>query len=266
MDKVERVMANVYQFNEAEILGFFLVLLRVSAFLVSWPVLGSESVPAPTKILFSLVVSIILFPSLGSVKVDLNTHSFVIVWLGLREVMIGVLLGFLSRLLFFILSIGGEVISVSMGLSSAQLFNPAMGDRASPLDQFLVGLGILFFLAINGHHLFLEALRESFFLVPVAGHDLSFAYFQEVGSLLQELTIIGLKLASPVLISILFMNIAMAIVGRAVPQINVLVSSLPVNILVGFLILFISLPLIIWQMPNLIEETATQLFQMMKAF
>lgn len=259
-------MANIYQFNESEFLAFFLVLMRISAFLVSWPVLGSEVVPASAKILFSLVVSIVIFPTVNWSNLDVNLGSFQTILMAGSEVFAGLCLGFLSRAFFFVLSMAGEIISVSMGLSSAQLFNPAMSDRASSLDQFFVGLGILFFLAINGHHLLLDALNQSFNVIALGAPHLSFNYFESLGHVLQELTVIGLKLSSPILVAIMFMNMAMAVVGRAVPQINVLVSSLPINILMGFLVIFISLPLIIWQMPELLHSTTERLFQLVKTF
>ncbi|MCB0386422.1 MAG: flagellar biosynthetic protein FliR, partial [Bdellovibrionales bacterium] len=173
---------------------------------------------------------------------------------------------FLARAFFYVLSVAGQVISVSMGLSSIQLFNPAVGDRSSAFDQFLVGLGTLFFLAINGHHIFLGGLRDSFHLVPLSGDLISTAYFGQMGAIVHEITMIGVRLAGPILIAVLFMNIAMAVIGRAVPQINVLITSLPVNIMVGFLVMFVSLPLIIWQMHDLVDLTAERVFQMMKNF
>lgn len=263
-------MAQVYQFNTTEMMVFFLVLLRVSAFFVTWPILGAESIPALTKVLFALAVSLILFPHLSwpqQWKTNLfEFDSFQLVWLSLREVFIGVCLGFLSRLFFFVLSVAGDMISMSMGLGNAQLFNPAMNERSSALDQFLSALGVLFFLNINGHYLFIEALRDSFSIVPVAPQGLFFIYFRNVGSLLQEVIVVGLKLSSPVLLSVLFMNFTMAVIGRAVPQINVMVSSLPVNVLLGFLVLFISLPLILWQLPELLESSTVSLFQILRSF
>ncbi|MBK7844813.1 MAG: flagellar biosynthetic protein FliR [Bdellovibrionales bacterium] len=259
-------MSSIYQFNEMEILAFFLVIMRVSAYIISSPVIGSETVSAPMKILFSLSISLVLFPTLDWSKIIVDLGSYQIVWMALKELFVGLCIGFLSRAFVFILSIAGEVVSVSMGLSSTQLFNPTVSDRVSSLDQLFLSLGFLFFLSFNGHHLFIGALRDSYDLVPMSQESLSFVYFKEVGQILHEITIIGIKLASPVMISVLFLNVAMAVVGRAVPQINVLVSSLPINILAGFLILFVSLPMVMWQMPELLRGTAERLFQMVKAF
>jgi len=259
-------VANLYQFNELEILAFFLVLLRISGFIITWPVFGVETVPIPVKILLGLIIAIVLFPSVGWHRLESGLQSQQIFWFSIREVFIGLSIGFLARAFFYIFAVAGQVISVSMGLSSIQLFNPSIGDRSSAFDQFLVGLGALFFLAIDGHHVFLNGLRDSFNLVPLSGDLISSAFFGKMGFIVHEITEIGVKISAPVLIAILFMNLAMAVIGRAVPQINVLITSLPVNIMVGFLIVFISLPLIIWQMHDLLDLTAERVFYMIKSF
>ena len=259
-------MASLYQFNEMEMLAFFLVLLRVSGFLVSWPVFGVESVPPQVKILLGLLIAFILFPAVGWQQLQGDLGSQQLFWYAIREVFIGLAIGFLARAFFYVFAVAGQIISVSMGLSSIQLFNPTVGDRSSAFDQLLVGLGSLFFLAINGHHIFLGGLRDSFVLVPLSGDLISTAFFGQMGVIVQEITAIGVKVSAPVLIAILFMNVAMAVIGRAVPQINVLITSLPVNIMVGFLVIFVSLPLIIWQMHDLLDLTAERVFQMMKSF
>ncbi len=240
----------------------------MTAFVVSWPVFGVELVPGPVKVLLGIVLSILIFPTLS-----LHNNQFVggldslhILFLALKEGFIGVSLGYLGRLFFYTLSVAGEIITVSMGLSSAQLFNPSVGGNSSSTNQFLVGLASLFFLAIQGHHLFLTALNQSFSLVPVYQQFISLKGFGDFGVVVQQVTEMGFKMSAPVLVSILLMNLVMALIGRAVPQINVLITSLPVNILIGFFVMLVSLPLFLYQMNDFLEISATRLFQMLKGF
>lgn len=259
-------MPQIYQFSEFEFLAFFLVLVRMTAFIVSWPVFGEALVPAPLKILLGLVMALVLFPTLSLEAMDMSSslQSMNILFLFVKEAFIGLCIGYLGRLFFYTMSIAGEIISVSMGISSAQLFNPALGSNSSVTDQFLVTLATLFFLAIQGHHLFISALHQSFDILPLSNQFISFGAFENFGVVAQGIMVMGVKMSAPVLISILIMNLIMAIVGRAVPQINVLITSLPVNILVGFLILIVSLPLIMMQMNDFLELTAVQLFKILK--
>lgn len=259
-------MPNLYDFSETEIIAFFLVLLRVSAFVVSWPVFGTPTIPNLLKVLFALTISMMIFPVVDVAGVDAGFSSFDLVGLSFKEVFVGVSLGFLARMFFFAVQIASDIIATSMGLASAQLLNPALGHQTTALEQFKVILASLFYLAIHGHHLFLSGLMDSYRMIPVGQLSLSFTGLSHLGLIFQEIMVIGVKLSAPVLISILFMNVAMAVIGRAVPQINVLITSLPVNILVGFLVMIVGLPLFVWQMEDLLHFSATRVFQILRTF
>ncbi len=252
--------------NEIEIIGFALLLIRVSAFLVSWPVFGSVQVPQPVKVLLALLMTFTMF---STVKYDaglIGFDSLNLIMLALREAFVGVCLGFLCRLFFFAVGMAGNIISLTMGLAQAQLYNPALGTSGNSVEQFYTILGTIFFLAINGHHYMLGGLMQSLELIPVAYSFGDPLLFKSFGGVVMELFEIGVKLSAPVLVTIMFSNIAMGIIGRAVPQINVLITALPVNILVGFIVLMISIPLFVMQMTDLSESMAEHLFAFVRNF
>lgn len=257
-------MASLYQFAETEMLAFILVFLRVVSFLLSWAILGTASVPMSLKILTSLAISFVLFPLIGWKQLSVDLSSGMVIFMAAREVAIGLTIGFFTKMFFHALAIGGQIISISMGLSSAQVFNPTMNVEGSAIEQFKIMLGSLFFLFINGHHHFLTGLATSFKLVPIGTSGIDYNAFSRMGPLMGEVMVIGIKVAAPVMISIFFVNIAMGIVGRAVPQINVLVTSLPVNILVGFATLMVALPLFSYEMREMLETMTIRLFDLMK--
>lgn len=256
----------IFNFNEAQIIISFLIFIRMSAFVVSWPVFGATNIPNPVKILFALVLTIVMLPT---IPVDLpdeivNSMNFII--LIVKEAFIGLAIGFLGRLFFFAVHIAGQIISVSMGLAGAQLYNPSIGEQTTAIDQLEIMLASLFFIGINGHHMFLTGLVESFQIVPVEQLFVSVQQFGSYGRVLSEIMIMGIKISAPIMVSLLLMNVMMGIIGRAVPQINVLITSLPVNILVGFVVMIFSLPLLVGQMDHLIFTSADYVFKMMKGF
>lgn len=259
-------MGAVYNFSPTEMLLFFLLLLRISAFVVSWPVFGAPNVPAPVKVLLALIISIIVFPVLPKSSLSVNVESMELVWVAAREVFIGVSFGFLARTFFYSLNVAGQIISVSIGLSSAEVFDPSSGSRSSAIEQLYTALATLFFLSIGGHHLFLSGLVDSFRLVPISTDMLNAQAFAKMGDVVMHVTEIGIKLAGPVMVSIFFMNISMAVIGRAVPQINVLITSLPVNVLMGFIVMIVALPLAILQMGEMLEISSYHLFNMLKSY
>jgi flagellar biosynthetic protein FliR len=254
-----------FVFSETEMLAFALVLLRVSAFIVSWPVFSVYSVPNPLKILFAVVVAMVLFPVINRTGLSRQELGTQLGWLVGKEVLIGLCLGFITRMFFFAVSIGGNLISTSMGLANGQMFNPTLGNQSTTVEQFHVTLATLLFLALNGHHFFLTGLVQSFEALPLSMSGIDIAVFKDSGLILQQVTEAGIKLSAPVMVAIFFLNVAMGIVGRAVPQINVLVTSLPVNILSGLLVTIVAIPALLLEMDHQVVDFAEQLFKFMKA-
>lgn len=258
-------MTQIYAMAEVEIISFVLVLLRISAFVVSWPIFGSPVMAAPLKILFALTVSICCFSQLNVSPISIDEVGLGLLWLALKEVIVGVLVGFFARLFFFAVQIGAELAATSIGLASAQLYNPSLGQQTTVIEQLKVSLASLFFLGLNGHHLLIVGLMDSFRLLPPERAFLKPEAFQNLGQLLQEVVEIGLKVSAPVLVALLLVNLAMAVMGRAVPQINVLITSLPVNILVGLFIMLVGFPLLLMQMSEMTEWGIHRLFQLLRA-
>jgi flagellar biosynthetic protein FliR len=124
----------------------------------------------------------------------------------------------------------------------------------------------MFFYAIQGHHILISGIFTTFDLVPLSKMTIELGGVGSFAVLVSKVTAMALKLSAPIMVAILFMNVAIAVVGRAVPQINILITSLPVNALSGFFIMFFALPLMIWKMTDLVNLTADELFKFIKTF
>lgn len=250
--------------TEAQILLFALILLRMIAFVVSSAIFGSPTVSTPVKVLLSIVLSLLIFPAVkvGNVNYDLISNE--IIGLAVRELVVGLALGFLTRLFFFVVTMTGDLVSMSVGLSASQMYNPMLGSHGNTIDQFYSTLGTLVFLAINGHHMLLSSIVQSYDLLPVSSLSLNVGVFAEMAAYGQSVFIMAIKMCAPVLVTILLVNLAMGILGRAVPQINVLVTSMPVTIMLGMTVVFICLPLLVVEMNGVVEVTASKLLAVMK--
>lgn len=252
------------QFPEGQIIAFALVFLRVVAFVVAMPVIGTTAVPVQVKVLLSVAMAMILFPVMRFQNGDWIRISEQVTLLAGREVLIGLFLGFLMRLFFFAVSIAGELIGVSSGASQAQLFNPAMGTQSNVLEQFYTVLATLFFFGLNGHHLFIEGMAKSFELLPVTDVGFRTSGLAQVSARFQDILLIGVKLAAPVMVSILLTNLAMGVLGRAVPQMNVFMTSMQVTFLITLFILMITVPFFIDEMEVLLRTMADRFMTTMK--
>ncbi len=252
--------------NENEILAFALVLIRVTSFLVSWPVFSVYSVPNQAKVLFAVLLATLLFPAIGREGLSGVDLGHEIVWLSVKEAAVGLALGFVTRMFFFAFSIGGNLVSTYVGLGSAQVFNPSLGAQATTMEQFYVAVATLIFLALDGHHIFLEGLAKSFEIAPLSMAGVNLGAFQAATRFVTDVCVAGIQISAPVMAAVFLMNVFMGILGRTVPQINVLVTSLPANILVGFGVMILSLPVLVPETEGIMRSMAEHLFVMMKSF
>ena len=257
-------MLNWSVMTEAQILLFALILLRMTAYIVSSAIFGSPTVNTPVKILLSITLTMILFPVVRSGSVNYDLISNEIIGLAVRELLIGLSLGFLTRMFFFVVTMTGDLVSVSVGLSASQLYNPMLGMQGSTVDQFYSTIGTLIFFSINGHHMLINAIAQSYDLVPVGVMHLNIGPYAEMAMWGQNAILMAIKMCAPIFVTILLVNVAMGILGRAVPQINVLVTSMPVTIMLGMAVVFICMPLLALEMNGLMDVTAEKLFQVMK--
>jgi flagellar biosynthetic protein FliR len=251
--------------SEVQMIVFGLILLRMIAFVISSAVLGSPNISAPLKLLLSIVLCVLIYPTVHVVPADLASVTDNLILLSARELMIGVTLGFLTRLFFFTIGMTGELVSISIGLGAAQIFNPLMGNNSNTIEQFYNTLATLIFFAINGHHLLISGIAQSYELIPLAQMKLSVGPYAEIATFAQDMMLMGIKMCAPILAAILVTNLAMGVLGKAVPQINVLVTSLPVTLMLGFVLMFLCIPLIVVEMNGVLDITHTKLMLVMKA-
>jgi flagellar biosynthetic protein FliR len=259
-------MTEVYRFSETEMLFFGLVLIRMSSFVVSWPVFGVENVSGHIKILFALILTMVIFPTLKITPDQAVALKGGLYLPAAKEAFIGLSMGYLARMFFFAFRVSGELLSQAMGLSSAQVFYPALGGQTTSVEQFYVALASLFYLGVNGHHYLITGIVNSYQWVPAAMPGLNTSQFTGVAQMVQEVVEMGLRFSAPVVISILVVNLVLGVIGKTVPQLNVLVTSFPINIMIGFFLLIITLPLLMDQMGDYLQMSTMHVFQFVKAF
>lgn len=262
-------MLPILSFSEVEILSFALIFLRISAFTFTWPVFSIYSVPAHVKILFALLVAMLVFPVVNRSGIHVDKLTQDIAWLAAKEVLTGLCLGFMTRLFFFAISVGGNLIATSTGLANGQLFNPALGVSTTTVEQFYATIATLLFLSLNGHHTFLIGLTQSFDLIPLSLDGTEFALmidkFKDTGLILQSVVEAGIKVSAPVLVAMFILNVVMGVISRAVPQVNVLMTSMPVNFMAAVFVMMLAIPALVFELDHQIFAFAEQLFKFMKA-
>jgi flagellar biosynthesis protein FliR len=259
------MMNSLYLLSEVKMLIFALILLRMIAFIFSAPVFGAPQISVPLKILFCIIMTLCIFPAVNIQPKVLDGLDNDIISLAGREVLVGLCLGFLCRIFFYAITMTGDFMAISLGLSAAQMFNPHMGEQGNIIEQFYGVLGMLFFFMVGGHHIFIGGLVQSYEFIKVGALSFNVGPLGEVATMGQTLFLITVKMCAPVMVAILLSQIAMGLLGRAIPQINVLVTSFPVTIMIGLGVMILCMPLYMNGLSGIMDIIGTKMLQMMKA-
>jgi flagellar biosynthetic protein FliR len=213
-----------------------LVLARVGGLTIFAPVLGSEVVSPLIRVLLSVTLAVVLFPLVRSDLPALpGGVAEMVLALG-GEFFIGMLLGLVGKLLLGSLQIAGQIMGFQMGFSMINVIDPQTQVETPVMATFQNILGVLVFLALNGHHWFIQAFVESYRIVGLEP-GLSGALIRALLESAGQMFVLGLKLAAPVAVVLLIVDILLGIVGRMAPQIHVLVVGLPAKSLMGLIFL-----------------------------
>jgi flagellar biosynthesis protein FliR len=249
---------------DAWLAAFIFPLARVLGLMSAAPVFNNISIPARVRLLAGLAIGFALAPALPPMP-NVAAGS----WMGLailaQQIVIGVLMGFTLRLVFSAVNLAGELIGLQMGLSFAVFYDPQNAGQTPVLAEFLSLLTTLFFLAMNGHLLTLSVLAESFHLLPVTTEPVSAKGFAAVVHWAATLFSAGLLLSLPLVAALLIANLAMGVLSRVAPQLNLFAIGFPVTMVAGFTVLMISLPYLGTAMERLFDQGFAALRTVMQA-
>ncbi len=245
-------------------ISFLLIFLRVFAIGTVFQPFSIRTIPVSIRLLLAIAISIILL-QLYSLR-DLPDMSTLLV-LGIKEIVVGLVIGFLANIVFYMLQIVGQIIDFQVGLSLANIINPAFDIQMSPIGDLLFVLGVFIFLVSGGYLQVIEAFAYSFNIVPLGMVNLSNYAFGDAFKLLGNFTLhVALRFSAPIISTILLVDVMIGIIARTVPQINIFIIGLPLKTGLAFLALIVIIgilpDLINRELPYLIKE----LISIMKEF
>ncbi len=226
--------------------GFIFVLIRVSSILMLVPVFGDARIPAAVKWGLSLMISFIIFPLVragfpAGVTIDPLT---LLSGIG-GEMLIGITIGFAARLVFSGIQIAGEILGFQMGFSFASVADPMTNIQVTLISELHYLLGLMLFMSVNAHHIFISAIADSYGLFPPLGVHFAGSFFQGILIIFREIFVIAIKISAPVMAVLFFSNIAMGMVARTVPQMNVFAINFPLQIGIGLLFIGLAAPVFV---------------------
>lgn len=249
---------------DAWLTAFFIPLSRILAMMASAPLFNNRAQPMRARLGAGLVVTLALVPALPPLPA-ISAGSWVGLIIIMQQIMIGMLMGFALRVAFAAIDVAGELIGMQMSLSFAVLYDPQNGGQTPVLAEFLGLVTTLIFLAMNGHLLSLSVLAESFRLLPVSATPFNASSYASLLAWSSVLFSSGLLLALPIITALLVANLAMGVLARVAPQLNIFAVGFPVTLLAGFVMLTFSIPYFGAAMETLFDQAFRAMAQLLRA-
>lgn len=231
--------------NTMYFLALFLIFLRVTAFFAITNVFFPNGTPKTLKAMFSLIFSFALLSGVdyGSLN-EITSNYYLIIYI-IYEIVNGLILGLISNIAFEVVLMAGSLLDVHIGLSMVNTVDPNSKANTTITGNLLHYVALIIFFIVDGHHMLIKSLMESFITLPMGNGLLHAETMSTLIEIIANYFAIGLKIAIPIVLIMIMTDVGMGLVSRAVPQINVMILGMPVKMLVGILAISVSLPIII---------------------
>ena len=244
--------------------GVILIFLRVAAIVFSAPVLDTATIPVVFKAGLAFAVSILLLPVVDAVVSvrDLSLMAFVI---GIfSEIAIGVTIGLSVKLLFTGIQLAGQIVGYQMGFAVANVMDPATSAQIPILAQFYNLTAMLVFLSINAHHMFFSALVDSYTILPPLSIHISPQLVGMMMRLATNMFVVAIKVGAPLIAVMLMVSVALGLVARTVPQMNIFIVAMPMKIVIGLVFMVIVSPYLTAYLIDLFSSYQVTLFDLIR--
>lgn len=222
---------------------FLLLFMRMMGMFATAPIWSNRLVPVQMRVALAAGTAVVVSPLFSAPPMPDTLVG--LIPLVLKELLVGMVIGFVAALAFAALQFAGQLMDINLGLSMINVLDPMTNTQMPVLGNFLYILALLVFFAINGHHALLRAVMDSYALVPVGTAVLSAELSRTLVEIAGGLFVVGFKIAAPVLAAVFLATVALGVLNRAVPQMNVFVVGMPVQFAVGIFILMLVMPLFV---------------------
>ncbi len=221
--------------------AFLWPLSRILAMVATAPIFGNPSIPVKVKLGLAVMLTVLVMPVVEKSLPQVDPASGIGLIILLQQVLIGVAIGFVMRIVFVAVETAGELIGLQMGLGFAVFFDPHSG-QIDIIGRFLGVIASLAFLAMDGHLMMIALISQSFSTLPVGLDGITNVTFTTLANWGGEIFKSGLQLSLPVLTALLITNLALGILTRVAPQLNIFAVGFPLTLSIGLFVLAFSMP------------------------
>lgn len=222
---------------------YILVLVRITAFIYAAPIFSISSVPNKAKVVLSVVLTLIVSTTIGTVALE-YTGTIGLAGLVVKEFLVGLILGFFANVCTRILSFSGQLLDMEIGFSMANVLDPLSSAQVTVSGNLFTYLVMLTLLITDMYHYLIRAIIASFTVVPIGQAIFTGNLHEVMIKFINEFFIIGFRIILPVFSAILIVNVVLAILAKASPQMNMFVVGFQLKIIVGLLVVTILVTMI----------------------
>lgn len=225
---------------DAWIVFYAFPLARTLGMIATAPLWSTAGIPRRTRLILGFAITLAIAPALPPMP-TVQPASLAGLWILAQQMLIGVAMGFAARVVFASVDMAGTFIGLQMGLGFATFYDPLQGTQTPVLAEFIGLLSLLLFMAFDGHLLFVSTLAQSFYAIPVGPEALSPNSWKNLAELGSKIFSAGLLLALPVIVALLIINVALGVLTKAAPQLNLFALGFPITLMGGFIGVAVSL-------------------------
>jgi flagellar biosynthetic protein FliR len=230
--------------------AFTLVLARVGALMMTAPIFGSRAAPMQFRALFAVSITLLVTPLFATRPLADITQLLVFARYLINEAMVGLLLGLGIMILLSGIQLTGQIISQMSGAALANVFDPTLDNTVSVYSQLLYFLALTMFVLLDGHHLLMEAMLDTYTWLPPGRAMFGQSYVAALVTILCQSFLLGIRAAAPAMTALLLATLLLGLIGRTLPQINILAVGFGINTLLTLGTLLLSLGTIAWAFPQ----------------
>lgn len=244
---------NPFQFDSGDVIAFILILVRMAGLFLTAPFFSSRNINVMIKAAWILLVTFIIFPVIDFEPSTLPGPGLAMGLAVIREVLVGLSIGMGATMLLSGIQMAGQIADTQMGLGLANVIDPMTNTQVSVMGQFYNMVAILVFLAVDGHHMLIKALVDSFSVIPLGHAQFSSALADHMMNMFSQMFFIAFRVGAPVIGALFITNMALGVVARTVPQMNVFIVGMPLSLGVGLLITASAMSFFVYVMQGIIE-------------
>jgi len=253
-------------FGAEKVQLFILLLMRTAGIIMTAPIFSHKSIPRRITVAMSLGLTTVLMPLMAGTPLPQSLGMVELVILCLKEVFVGILIGLVFTIIFLGIRLAGSVVGYQIGFAMVNVMDPNSPEPVSILGEFWMLLGTLIFLMINGHHVIISGLVDSFKIIPLGMATPSGNVGEWFIKYSSFVFVLAIKFAAPVIIAIFLTEAGMGVLARTMPQMNIFIVGFPLKIFVGLFVVAASLPAFSYVLRKVCLNLDQELAYLMKIY